>query len=76
MAQISMPFDGMSQRQVRMDSVRVSTAFAFDRQIAAFFQLGDDSLHRTFRDADTKSHIAHSYRGFTGNADQDVTVIA
>jgi hypothetical protein len=47
----------VTQRPVEVELVGVPTPFALSREVAFFFEIGNDPLDRALRDADAQRNI-------------------
>jgi len=65
----------MPKREVDLHAVPIPTAVAAPLDIAGFFQLGDDSLHRSLRDAYELGDVAHPRLWIARETKQHVRVI-
>jgi hypothetical protein len=58
-----MGFEWMPQRRISIDFVAVLATSTGSLEHSRCFEIGNDPLHRAFRDADLKGNIAHSQLG-------------
>ena len=59
-----------------IDTVAVATALLGDGQITSVLQVTNNFLHGTLGDPDVRSHVAQARLPVTGQADQDMPVVA
>jgi hypothetical protein len=67
-----MSFDGVTKEFVSLQRVLVLSAHFFSFDESPFFQVRDNTLNGSFRDADTKCHFAENHGGILRQQDQNV----
>jgi hypothetical protein len=66
----------MAERSIRVQFVMISAALALAREVASFFQIGDDALHGPFGDPNPGCDFTQSNLRLLRDANQNVGVIA
>ena len=70
-----MAFQGMPQRQFRVELIAVAPSITLTREITIGDEFGDDALRGSFGDAHLSGDIAQPHPGVMENAEQNVCVI-
>lgn len=70
-----MRLDGMSEGRFGIDLIAVAASDSFTRDEAAFFEVSDDSLHRSFSDPNSHRDFSEHHFRVLGEQDEDVGVV-
>lgn len=70
-----MGLDAMSELRGEIDLVAIAASDSFTRDEAAFFKVGDDSLHGSFRDPDSYGDFSQHHFRVLSEQDEDMGVI-
>jgi hypothetical protein len=68
-------FDWMPQRLLQHEPVFIPTPVTLALQVTGVFELSDDALDRSFRDADKNSNVAKDDVRVASQANQNVRMV-
>ena len=66
----------VAERSIRVQLVMIAAALALAREVACFFEIGDDALHGPLGDPDSGCDFTQSNLRLLRDANQNVGVIA
>ena len=66
----------VAERSIRVQLVMIAAALALAREVASFFEIGDDALHSPLGDPDSDCDFTQSNLRLLRDANQNVGVIA
>jgi len=66
----------VAERSIRVQLVMIAAALALAREVASFFEIGDDALHGPLGDPDSGCDFTQSNLRLLRDANQNVGVIA
>ncbi len=66
----------VAERSIRVQLVIIAAALALVREVASFFEIGDDALHGPLGDPNSGCDFTQSNPRFLRDANQNVGVIA
>ncbi len=75
-AYVAVGGDRVAERSIRVHLVIIAAALALVREVASFFEIGDDALHGPFGNPDSGCDFTQSNLRLLRDANQYVGVIA